>query len=241
MKAAFGYLRTSGQSQIDNDGFPRQRAAIERFAAAAGYRVIRWFEDEAVSGTTASEDRPAFSEMMLMCGVATTQVILVESSDRLARDLMVSELICNEARKAKIQIIEAAAGNDLTDSSDAHRVLLRQFLGMMAEFNKSQLVQRLRVARQRKRVETGLPCGGPRRTLDGEALELILRLHDELGQGWQEIAVGLNRRKIPTPRGGPWWERNHVHKLYKLHMQRACLAANPKRGAHRELLDGLPV
>jgi DNA invertase Pin-like site-specific DNA recombinase len=34
---AFAYLRVSGKGQIDGDGFPRQRAAIARYAK--GHRI----------------------------------------------------------------------------------------------------------------------------------------------------------------------------------------------------------
>lgn len=238
---AFGYIRTSGHSQTDNDGFPRQRAAIEKFAAAAGFKIIRWFQDEAVSGTNAVEDRPGFTEMVLMAGPATAQTIIVECQDRLARTLIVQELAILEAEKLGLKIFSADSGNDLTVGGDPTKVLIRQVLGALAEWNKSSLVARLREARKRKRVETGLPCGGPRRTLDGEALALVLRLRDELGQGWTEIAVGLNRREIPTPRGKAYWTRGHVFKLYTLHNQRKQMAASTRPAAQPRLLDGLPV
>ena len=38
---AFGYIRVSGKGQLSGDGFPRQRAAIQAYAAAYGYCVIR--------------------------------------------------------------------------------------------------------------------------------------------------------------------------------------------------------
>jgi hypothetical protein len=37
-----------------------QRAAIERFAKSAGFSVVDWFNDPAVSGADPIETRPAF-------------------------------------------------------------------------------------------------------------------------------------------------------------------------------------
>jgi DNA invertase Pin-like site-specific DNA recombinase len=43
-RPAVGYLRVSGKGQLlnDADGFPRQREAIERYAAANGLHVTRF-------------------------------------------------------------------------------------------------------------------------------------------------------------------------------------------------------
>ena len=62
-KKAFGYLRVSSKTQTDGDGFPRQRAAIEKFAAEQGFVIAEWFEEDGVSGTVA--DRPALQRMMI--------------------------------------------------------------------------------------------------------------------------------------------------------------------------------
>ena len=51
------YLRVSGASQVEGDGFPRQREAIERFAAANDLKLEEEFRDEGVSGTNELEDR----------------------------------------------------------------------------------------------------------------------------------------------------------------------------------------
>ena len=49
-KKAFGYLRVSGKSQVDGDGFPRQKAAIQKWAKANGFHIVQWFVEEGVSG-----------------------------------------------------------------------------------------------------------------------------------------------------------------------------------------------
>lgn len=54
----------SGKDQVRGDGFPRQRSAIKAFAAAHGYRIVREFREEGVSGAIETMDRPAWSEMM---------------------------------------------------------------------------------------------------------------------------------------------------------------------------------
>ncbi len=47
-QTAIGYLRVSGRSQIDGDGFSRQRQAIERYAKAHGLDIVGLHRDEGV-------------------------------------------------------------------------------------------------------------------------------------------------------------------------------------------------
>ena len=62
-KHAIGYIRTSSAANVgeDKDSDRRQRLAIERFAKRAGYDVVDWFADEAVSGADPVDARPGFS------------------------------------------------------------------------------------------------------------------------------------------------------------------------------------
>jgi hypothetical protein len=59
-----------------------------------------------------------------------------------------------------------ANGDDLTDSSDPSRKMMRQIAGSFAEYEKARLVAKLRGARERKRRENG-KCEG-RSTCGGE-------------------------------------------------------------------------
>jgi len=58
---AVGYLRCSTDDQVDAS-IPAQKAAIEKWAADNGYRIVRWYIDEGISGW--KEDREAFQRLM---------------------------------------------------------------------------------------------------------------------------------------------------------------------------------
>jgi DNA invertase Pin-like site-specific DNA recombinase len=58
---AVGYARRS--TDMQERSISDQQAAVERWAAEHGYRVLRWFVDDAVSGTSA-RGRDAFEQMM---------------------------------------------------------------------------------------------------------------------------------------------------------------------------------
>ena len=58
---AVGYARRS--TDMQERSIPDQQAAVERWATEHGYRVLRWYIDDAVSGTSA-RGRDAFEQMM---------------------------------------------------------------------------------------------------------------------------------------------------------------------------------
>src|SRR6185369_2714478 len=242
MTPVFGYLRVSGKGQIEGDGFERQKTTILDYCARKGFKVIRWFQDGAVSGTVDAEDRPAFGEMCLLCGPATTMTIVVERSDRLARTLMVSEFACAEARKSGLTILEAASDTDLTNSDDPTRVLIRQVLGALAEWNKNVMVKRLAAARQRVREKKGHCEGrrpfGWRNEKDAEAVALIWELRQ---QNWslREIMRSLEERKFIPPEGNPQghWSTSTIRRI--IAREKNKRKRQPKVDAG--LLDGLPA
>lgn len=55
-RKAIGYLRTSSAANVgaDKDSDKRQRAAIEAFATRAGFEIVDWYYDAAVSGADAT-------------------------------------------------------------------------------------------------------------------------------------------------------------------------------------------
>jgi len=212
MTEAFSYLRVSGKGQITGDGFPRQREAIRRYAKARGIDIVDEFRDEGVSGTKDLDDRDGLGDLMARIRSNGVRVVLVERADRLARDLMVSEVLLAEFRKLNVTVIAADSGTDLTaGDDDPTRVLIRQVLGAVAQFEKSVIVAKLRAARIRKRKANGR-CEGrkPYGTRPGEAevLALIKKLRRKPRGGerlsYDSIAARLNDMGIPSRSGGRW-------------------------------------
>jgi len=213
---AVSYLRVSGKAQVAGDGFPRQRDAVRAYADANGIDLVAEFKDGAVSGTTEGADRPGLSNLIERIAENGVRLVLVERSDRLARDLIVGEMILQEFRRLGVTVIGVDSGSALTaDSGDATKILIRQVLGAVAEFEKSCLVAKLRAARERVRRETGR-CEGPRPfgTLAGEAATLtrIKELNRKKRQGKRlstcKIAARLEQDGFSTRTGAPWSPAN---------------------------------
>src|SRR5262245_11520173 len=77
------------------------------------------------------------------------KIVIVERADRLARDLMVSEVIIDQMTQAGAKVL-TADGTDLSSAADdPARTLIRQVLSAVAQFDKSVTVLKLRAARKR--------------------------------------------------------------------------------------------
>jgi site-specific DNA recombinase len=204
---AVTYLRVSSAGQVDGDGFPRQRETCSTYAATHGIEIVGEFRDEACSGCTDADAREGFGAMIERISGNGVTVVLVERADRLARDLIVSETLLATVRKLGVRVIEACSGIDLTDASDPSRILIRQVLGAVAEFQKRELVGKLAKARKRIR-ETSGRCEGrkPYGFAEGESFGLsrLLELVYQRDVTYREAADILNAEGIRTRNGRPW-------------------------------------
>jgi site-specific DNA recombinase len=209
-KQAYGYLRVSGLGQVKGHGFDRQEEAIRTYAKTAKVEIVEIFR-EAHTGTEA--ERPVFVEMLdaiLGNGVRT---IIVESLDRLARDMAVQIALLGELRRRGVSLIAANTGEDVTATEDPMREAMVQIQGVFAQLDKRLLVRKLRTAREAMRAETGR-CEGtkPFGSLPGEEaiLDRILKLrrHGNPMQGsllsFARIASTLNAEGVPSRTGKPW-------------------------------------
>jgi DNA invertase Pin-like site-specific DNA recombinase len=159
-RESVAYLRTSSGTNAgpDKDSERRQRTAIQRYARRAGITVIAWFNDPAVSGADPIESRPGFSALLDRIEANGVRIVLVEDASRFARDLVAQELGLLMLMKRGVRVI-TAAGDDMTDTSDPSRIMMRQIAGSFSEYEKRRLVAKLKAARERKKALTG-KCEG---------------------------------------------------------------------------------
>jgi len=139
------------------------------------------------------------------------KVVIVERADRLARDLMVSEVIIDQLTRAGAKAL-TADGADLTSAGgDPTRTPIRQVLGAVAQFDESVTVLKLRAARERIRRREGR-CEGRKpfgsRPAETATLERIRQLRRK-PKGAPRLSVAaiaaqLNSEAVPTRQGGLW-------------------------------------
>lgn len=206
------YIRVSSKGQIDGDGPERQRESIARFCTSHKLNLI-YEAFESVSGTTEALAREAFSEMVEMIEKRKSsdpiEAVVVERMDRLARDLMVSEILLGELRKRGVKVFCADHGA-LTDMAsndgDPTRKLLRQMMGALAEWEKSQLVLKLRIGREHAKamgrcIEGVRPYGVT--PVEETALGIMVNCR---GEGWSydRIANALNTDGFRNRKDKKW-------------------------------------
>lgn len=204
---AFGYLRVSGKGQMDGDGFTRQEEAIQKYARANKQTVVDVFRDGGVSGTKELADREGLAALFDGLDSNGVRLVLVERADRIARDLIVGEIILGQFRERGVQVVEVEGGTDLTVADgDPTRKLIRQILGAVAEFDKSVIVAKLRAARDRMRRKDGR-CEGRKpygaKPEEAAVVERIKTLRGE-GRSLRDIAAALDAEKAPTRTGAKW-------------------------------------
>lgn len=215
----FGYIRVSSKKQVDGDGPERQAQAISAFCKSQGLVLERTYSDS-ISGTVDGLDRPELAELLrfvdTMQELAQPAIrgIVVERMDRLARDLMVSEVLLAECRKRGLVVYAADQGtllNMAEDGGDPTRVLIRQIMGALSQWEKTMLVRKLKSSRDRIRAR-GERCEGVKPYgHTGAELKVIDIAKSLWGQyphpTWQQIATFLNAGQMGTRKGLPWtWD-----------------------------------
>jgi len=220
---AYGYLRVSGQSQIDGHGFDRQLDAIDKFAKSQGYEIVNVFREQGISGTSDTEDRPEFKRMIsdiLSNGVKT---VIVEGLDRIARDLNVQQQLLIYLVSKDIDLISANTGQNVTQAIQENpmKKAMVQIQGIFSELDKSLLVRKLRKAREKVKNDTG-KCEGRKHFGEDDPKEKQIVKRIKLmrrkrkggfkGMTLQAIADKLNEEGIGTKTGRKW-SRAQVHAV----------------------------
>jgi DNA invertase Pin-like site-specific DNA recombinase len=203
---AFGYMRTSSAANVgqDRDSEKRQRAAIEGYAKAAGFVLVDWFYDAAVSGADPIAERPGFVAMLECIAGNGVRTIIVESPDRFARDLTV-QLTGHDFLKSLGVALVPTSAPDFFAQDTPTAVLVRQVLGAIAQFEKASLVAKLKAARDRKRDAQG-KCEGRKSILERNSaiVALAKALAREKHRSLREIAGELARRGHLSEQGTPF-------------------------------------
>lgn len=203
---AVAYLRTSSAANVgaDKDSDKRQLEAITAFANRERLRIVDTFYDKAVKGSDPIETRPGFSALLDRIEGNGVRTVLVDEGSRLARDLITQELGILTLINRGVRVF-TASGDELTDSSDPSRVMMRQIAGAFHQYEKARLVAKLKHARDRKRKATGGKVEGRKSMVEARpatvqmACELSFR-HVSL----RKIAAALATAGHLTAKGRPY-------------------------------------
>ena len=244
------YARVSSDRQKENHTIASQTAALIEYAAANGYTVpAEWvFQDEGYSG--ASLVRPGLEALRDLAAEGQIRAALVYSPDRLSRKYAYQVLLAEELSRCGVELVflKAPAGTSPEDQ------LLLQFQGMIAEYERAQIVERSRRGKRHKAQEglvnvlSGAPYGYRyvRKTdnsaayyevIESEAavVGMVFEAYTQQGLSINAIARMLNERRVPTRTATTRWERSTVWGLLRnpAYQGRACYGKTELRPRQR--------
>jgi len=190
MTKAFAYMRTSSNTNVgeDKDSDKRQAHAIQSYADAHGIEIVAWFYDAGVKGSEAVHTRPGFADMLAAIAGNGVRMVLVETANRFARELMVQETGYAFLHGLGISLVPVDAPDCFTDDGDPMKKAIRQILGAISELDKAMTVAKLKAARDRKRLKTGR-CEGPKQA--PEAHRMLANTLSARGLSLRAIAAEL--------------------------------------------------
>ena len=161
MKTAAIYARVSSDRQKEEQTITSQTSALRAYAAEHGYLVPDgWvYEDEGWSGATLV--RPGLERVRDLAAQGQVDALLVYSPDRLSRKYAYQVLLLEEFARAGVDVVFVRAPRVETPEE----ILLVQFQGMIAEYEKAQISERTRRGKRHRarcgvvNVLSGAPYG----------------------------------------------------------------------------------
>src|SRR6202140_5243501 len=219
MKTAAIYARVSSDQQREEKTIASQTAALMEFAESEGYSVPgEWiFEDEGYSG--ASLVRPGLERVRDLAAEGQIQAVLALSPDRLSRKYAYQVLLIEELGRHGVQVVFVKAPQSDTPEDQ----LLLQFQGMIAEYERAQILERSRRGKRHRarqgeiNVLSGAPYGyryvrkseeraGYYEVIEAEAqvVRQVYELYTRDGLSIGGVTLRLNEQGVPTKKGmGP--------------------------------------
>ncbi len=206
-RCAVAYLRTSSATNVGSDSDRRQREAGQVYAKRNGLRIGGEFYDAAVSGADPINEHRGFTDLLAWARENDCRIILVENASRFARDLIVQETGHEMLAREGFTLIVVDDPDAFTADTPTAR-MVQQILGAVSEFEKANLVAKLKGARDRKSAEQGERIEG-RRGYDETKPELVTmarrlaRKNPKTGErrSLREIAAELAAAGYTTAKG----------------------------------------
>src|SRR5271154_219273 len=220
------YARVSSERQRQEQTIASQTAALRELAEQRGLVVPDEFvfEDDGFSG--ANLQRPALEQLRDRAFDGCFEVVLCHAPDRLARRYAYQVLLLEELARSGIEVVFA---KEPERSGSPEDELLRQFQGMIAEYERAQIRERTRRGKLH-RARTGhqaVMAGAPygyrfvKKTdhsegywevneTEAEVVREVFRRYTQEQVAIAELARWLTAQGIPTRTGKTVWDRSTV-------------------------------
>ena len=230
MRMAAIYARVSSEQQREAQTIASQTAALIEFARTHELEVPKaWvFEDAGYSGATL--ERPGLERVRDLAAEGQIQAVLVYAPDRLSRKYAYQILLIEELARHGVETLFLKAPQNAT----AEDQLLVQFQGMIAEYERAQILERSRRGKRHRAqagevsVLSGAPYGyryirksddalASYAMIDVEArvVQQVYDLYTVAGLSIGAITRWLNAQGIATRKHGARWERSTVWAMLR--------------------------
>jgi DNA invertase Pin-like site-specific DNA recombinase len=248
MILAAGYLRMSSDQQTTS--IENQRKAVSEYAAKHGFKIVKWYIDEGISGWR--NDRAAFQQLISDAPSGQFAAILVWDQDRFSRfDVLEANHYWFLLKQAGVYLVTATKGRVDWDSLAGWLTASIEQHGK-AEYCRT-LGQNVAVGQRARRLAgQWIGCAPLGYTLGDDGFLKIgapadvatvrrifaLRL---AGHGTKFIAVALNRDGIASPRGKQWSSQAVRHILQRDAYLGCVLIGKWARGKYARIVQGQQV
>jgi site-specific DNA recombinase len=248
MRIAAIYARVSSEQQREEHTIASQTAALIEFAKNHDLEVPKeWvFEDEGFSG--AILERPGLERVRDLAAEGQIQVVLAYAPDRLSRKYAYQVLLIEEFARHGVETLFVRA----PQSASAEDQLLVQFQGMIAEYERAQILERSRRGKRHRAqagevsVLSGAPYGyryirktdeapAAYEVIDAEArvVQRVYAMYTVEALSIGEIARRLNAEGIATRKQSARWERSVVWAMLRNPAYRGVACFGKTRAAGR--------
>jgi DNA invertase Pin-like site-specific DNA recombinase len=210
---ALGYVRVSTAEQVEGFGLDAQRDAIRRHCRTHGLRLLDVESDEGVSGSNGLDERHGLAAALAQLEAGNADVLVVARLDRLARSFVLQETII-ERLQARGRTVVSVVQEDVS-SDDPERVLVRQILGAIGQYESAVIRGRMAAGKAVKAAQGGYVGGRPgygQRAEGRELVEdpdeaaLVARVHELRAEGrsYRDICAVLDAEGFRPRRAARW-------------------------------------
>ena len=250
MKPVAIYARVSSERQKEQETIASQTAALLEHAAAQNWMAPpEWqFLDEGYSG--ASLVRPGLDSLRDRVAEGQIDTVVVLSPDRLSRKYAYQILLSEELLRHGAELVYVKS----PPASTPEERLLTQVQGMIAEYERAQILERTRRGKRHRarqgsvNVLSGAPYGYRymKKTDSSSAYYEVLEAEAAVVRSVfdlftvKQLSIGaitrtLNERGIPARTGDSRWERSTVWAMLRnpAYVGKACFGKTERKPRQR--------
>jgi site-specific DNA recombinase len=225
------YARVSTERQRQEQTIASQTVALRELAEQRGLSVPDElvFEDDGFSG--ANLNRPGLERLRDRAFEGCFEVVLCHAPDRLARRYAYQVLLLEELARGGVEVVFA---KEPERSGSPEDELLRQFQGMIAEYERAQIAERCRRGKLHRARAGAVSVLGHapygyryvKRTehadaffeidqLEAPVVREIFERYVERRESITRIAKSLTAQSVPTRTGTPHWGSSTIWAILR--------------------------